>query len=135
MVTECLFSVALLIAGIVTLTHQPCSATSSVGVSLNAWLIVAGATGIFYALIVFVLMALICLLACCVCCLLPIFIVLLLGKIVFFFAWAIVGVLLLALDSGVVNDCPVAFGFAIVAIVALCVDLVPTYIYTRTSTE
>ncbi len=104
---------------------QPCG-TDEINFSLNVWLLAAGCFGLFYALFAFIIMVIAFACICFICCMLPILYIALLGKVLLYIGWAIVGILFLAFNQQLVSDCPVVYGFTIAAIVLLILDTIPT---------
>ena len=134
MVIEAVVAIALIAVGAVTLTTEKCG-VSQISFNLNTWVLVTGCVGLFYALYVFIVMgAFLC--VCLICCIVPAFWITLFAKSLFCVVWAIVGIIMLALGGPhFITDCPVAFAFAIVGVVALLLDVYPTYKFTTVENQ
>ena len=129
-VVEAIVSISILVSGAITLNTEPCG-TSQISFLLNVWLIVAGCIGLFYSMSVFIFMFLFCACACCMLCLVPILMLVILAKFLFYIIWAIIGIVFLSTNPTLHSTCPVAFGFAIATVVLLLIDTIPTWKYTK----
>lgn len=130
-VLEAIVFLTILIVGIISMFIENFS-VAQIGFSLNIWLVVGGAVGLFYALFVFVAMLLICFCSCWLVGLVGILFILICARVVFYVAWSAVGILFLAYGgSNLVNNCPLTFAFTIVAIFAFLLDLISAWKFSK----
>ena len=101
------------------------------GFGLDFWLLVAGISGLIYAVlpILLILIAVPC--VCVLVCFLPILILLMVLKIPYFIVWWAMGIATVGVETAAVSACPVVFAFAIVAWVFFPIDLWVTYQHTK----